>query len=576
MRPIILTAISALLLTGSMPVPLATPAMAQERGEAMGGDPDRICAPYLERGLAEMQAYGRGRTGGIAGNAPMPTAPPPMPQARMTQPMTATGTRIAPPGMFVPREDRERYAGEEVAAVRAVADEPVSTFGVDVDTGSYANVRRFLQDGRMPPQAAVRTEELLNYFRYDYPRPSDRTQPFSIATDMTTTPWNSNTRLLRVGLRGYDIARRERPPANLVFLVDVSGSMMSRDKLPLVQCSLALLAERLNPRDRVSIVVYAGAAGRVLDPTSDKRRVQDVLMRLQAGGSTAGAAGIQLAYDTARQNMIPGGINRVVLATDGDFNVGVSNTEALIDMVEREREAGIQLTTLGYGTGNYNEAMMEQIADHGNGNYAYIDSPREAQKVLDQELSSTLFTIAQDVKIQVEFNPAYVAEYRLIGYENRALREEDFANDAVDAGDIGAGHQVTALYEIVPVGSTGWLPSRRYEANRRQATGEQDGEMAHLRLRYKLPGESESRLIEQPVHVRLIRRAAAPTGDTAFAAAVAAYGQLLRGDTNLNGFTFADARALASRARADDFWRREFIGLTEAAERHVRQERAER
>ena len=428
----------------------------------------------------------------------------------------------------------------------------------------------------MPPQAAVRTEELLNYFRYDYPRPNDRTRPFSITTDMTTTPWNPNTRLLRVGLRGYDIDRRERPAANLVFLVDVSGSMMSQDKLPLVQCALALLAERLNPRDRVSIVVYAGAAGRVLDPTSDKRKVQEVLLRLQAGGSTAGAAGIQLAYETARQNMIPGGINRVVLATDGDFNVGVSNTETLIDMVERERAAGIQLTTLGYGTGNYNEALMEQIADHGNGNYAYIDSPREAQKVLDEELSSTLFTIAQDVKIQVEFNPAQVAEYRLIGYENRALREEDFDNDSVDAGDIGAGHQVTALYEIVPTGSQGWLPQRRYEANQRVGNGTGTGELAFLRLRYKLPGESESRLIEQPLAAGLIRSARAPSGDTAFAAAVAAYGQLLRGDTNLGRFTFADARALAGRARIGDFWRREFIGLTEAAERHVRQERAER
>ncbi|HEY0326626.1 MAG TPA: VWA domain-containing protein, partial [Allosphingosinicella sp.] len=548
MRPIILTTISALLLTGSMPAPLMAPALAQERSEAIGGvDPDRVCAPYLDHGLEEMSG-GRGRGGRVSGTAPMmaPVAPPPM--MSQAQPMVTNGRVAQPtrPGMFIPpREDRERYAGEEVAAVRAVADEPVSTFGVDVDTGSYANVRRFLQDGRMPPQAAVRTEELLNYFRYDYPRPSDRSRPFSITTDMTTTPWNADTRLLRVGLRGYDIARRERPAANLVFLVDVSGSMMSRDKLPLVQCSLALLAERLNPRDRVSIVVYAGAAGRVLDPTSDKRRVQDVLMRLQAGGSTAGAAGIQLAYQTARQNMIPGGINRVILATDGDFNVGVSNTETLVDMVEREREAGIQLTTLGFGTGNYNEAMMEQIADHGNGNYAYIDSPREAQKVLDDELSSTLFTIAQDVKIQVEFNPAYVAEYRLIGYENRALREEDFDNDAVDAGDIGAGHQVTALYEIVPAGSQGWLPQRRYEANRRMAEGAATGELAFLRLRYKLPGQSESRLIEQPVAAGLIRTARAPAGDTAFASAVAAYGQLLRGDTNLGRFSFADARALA-------------------------------
>ncbi|HWT11830.1 MAG TPA: YfbK domain-containing protein, partial [Allosphingosinicella sp.] len=352
-----------------------------------------------------------------------------------------------------------------------------------------------------------------------------------------------------------------------VFLVDVSGSMNSVDKLPLVQCSLALLAERLNRRDRVAIVVYAGAAGLVLPSTSSRDDVIEALKRLQAGGSTAGAAGIRLAYQTARANMIEGGINRVILATDGDFNVGVTDNEALVDMVEREREAGITLTTLGYGTGNYNEAMMEQIADHGNGNYAYIDSPREAQKVLDQELASTLFTIAQDVKIQVEFNPAYVSEYRLIGYENRLLAEQDFDNDSVDAGDIGAGHQVTALYEIVPTGSPGWLPDRRYEANRREAAGTGNDELAFLRLRYKLPGERESRLIEQPVSARLVRAARAPEGDTAFVAAVAAYGQLLRGDTNLGGFTFADARRLAQRARTDDYWRREFARLTEIAQR---------
>jgi Ca-activated chloride channel homolog len=295
--------------------------------------------------------------------------------------------------------------------------------------------------------------------------------------------------------------------------------------------------------------------------------VVESLKRLQAGGSTAGAAGIQLAYQTARANMIDGGINRVILATDGDFNVGISNNETLVDMVERERAGGITLTTLGYGTGNYNEAMMEQIADHGNGNYAYIDSPREAQKVLEQELSSTLFTIAQDVKIQVEFNPAYVSEYRLIGYENRALREQDFNNDAVDAGDIGAGHQVTALYEIVPAGSPGWLPQRRYEANRPVGQGSHNGELAHLRLRYKLPGDDRSRLIEQPVAAALVRQAQAPAGDSAFAAAVAAYGQLLRGDTNLGGFTFADIRSLADRARADSYWRREFVELTRLAER---------
>jgi Ca-activated chloride channel family protein len=568
MRALMLTTM-AVAVTGSAPAPLAGPAQAQPAAQRERGlDPDRICARYLNAKIDDSVNF----SGGYASGTTAPASPP-MPQ-EMINGIAVSGQRTtrsttgAIRGMPMPRgDDRERYDGEEVAAVQSVADAPVSTFGVDVDTGSYANVRRFLQDGRMPPQAAVRTEEMLNYFRYDYPLPRDRSRPFSITTDVTTTPWNPQTRLLRVGLRGYDVARRERPAANLVFLVDVSGSMMSRDKLPLVQCSLALLAEQMNPRDRVSIVVYAGAAGKVLDPTGDPRRVQDALGRLQAGGSTAGAEGIALAYKTARENRVEGGINRVVLATDGDFNVGVSNTDALVDMVERERKAGIQLTTLGFGTGNYNEAMMEQIADHGNGNYAYIDSPREAQKVLSQELSSTLFTIAQDVKMQVEFNPAQVAEYRLIGYENRALREQDFANDAVDAGDIGAGHQVTALYEIVPAGGRGWMPERRYEANRRSAGSSPDGELAHLRLRYKLPGQDQSRLIEQPLGAALIRAARAPSGDTAFAIAVAAYGQLLRGDPHLGSFGFADARALAGRANLGDWWRREFVRLAEAAER---------
>jgi Ca-activated chloride channel family protein len=477
--------------------------------------------------------------------------------------------RYAPPqpGYQSSPENRERYAGREVSSVLAVADQPVSTFSVDVDTGAYSNVRRMLNQGQMPPEGAVRTEELINYFRYDYPLPNDRSRPFSVSADMTTTPWNPETRLLRVGLRGYDLPRAQRPAANLVFLVDVSGSMNSPDKLPLVQCSLALLADRLSPRDRVSIVVYAGAAGVVLQPTSNRDAIVESLKNLSAGGSTAGGQGIQLAYDVARRNMIDGGINRVVLATDGDFNVGVTNNEALVNLVERQRADGITLTTLGFGTGNYNEAMMEQIADHGNGNYAYIDSPREAQKVLEDELSSTLFTIAHDVKIQVEFNPTYVSEYRLIGYENRALREEDFDNDAVDAGDIGAGHQVTAIYEVVPVGGMGWLPQRRYEGNQRRAMGDDNGELAFLRLRYKLPGQDQSRLIEQPVRAGLIRNARAPTGDTAFAVAVAAYGQLLRGDTNLNGFTFADARNLAERGDNGTYWRREFVGLTQLAER---------
>ena len=588
MRRFALIPMTALILATPMSVP-APAQPRQDRAAAAATDADEICAPFFAQfrdGWDDRAGYGRGRSASpspyVAPPAPPPYVAPPSPPPppppttsnERARDVTVTGQRIArpspahPPAYVAPRENRERYDGEEVATVQAVADAPVSTFSVDVDTGSYANVRRMLAAGTMPPQASVRTEEMLNYFRYDYPAPRDRSRPFSIASDMTRTPWNENTRLLRIGLRGYDVPREGRPPANLVFLVDVSGSMNSIDKMPLVQCSLALLAERLNPRDRVAIVVYAGAAGLVLPPTSDRTQIVKALARLRAGGSTAGAAGIQLAYRTARDGMIEGGINRVILATDGDFNVGVSDNEALIDMVERERASGITLTTLGYGTGNYNEAMMEQIADHGNGNYAYIDTPREAQKVLDQELASTLFTIAHDVKIQVEFNPAYVSEYRLIGYENRALREQDFDNDAVDAGEIGAGHQVTALYEIVPAGSRGWMPERRYAENQRRAQGSGNGELAWLRLRYKLPGENDSRRIERPLAASLIASARPPRGDSAFAAAVAAYGQRLRGDPWLGDFSFADARRLAEGNARNDYWRNEFIRLTEMAERH--------
>jgi Ca-activated chloride channel family protein len=579
MRALGLLSMTALILAGLPPAPVAPAgAVVQSRSRsAVREDPDARCAPFLQSaGYDDYAAAGRGRTGFTA-NAPVyaPAPPPPPPPS---PPPVASGERTlqaAPPptvnampfSRYAPpqQENRERYAGREVAAVQAVADAPVSTFSIDVDTGSYANVRRMLTAGEMPPQAAVRTEEMLNYFRYDYPRPSDRSRPFSVTADMTTTPWNAQTRLMRVGLRGYDLPREGRPAANLVFLVDVSGSMSSVDKLPLVQCSLALLADRLGSRDRVSIVVYAGAAGIVLEPTSSRDAIVEALKNLHAGGSTAGAQGIRLAYDVARRSMIDNGINRVILATDGDFNVGVTDNQALIDLVERERAAGITLTTLGFGTGNYNEAMMEQIADHGNGNYSYIDSPREAQKVLDEELASTLFTIAHDVKIQVEFNPAYVSEYRLIGYENRALREEDFNNDQVDAGEIGAGHQVTALYEIVPAGNRGWLPGRRYEANRREPAGQANDELAFLRLRYKLPGEQQSRLIEQPLHAGLIAGARPPLGDTAFIAAVAAYGQLLRGDANLGSFSFADARRLAEPSTGGDYWRREFVRLVDLA-----------
>jgi len=463
----------------------------------------------------------------------------------------------------------EKYKANDISPVHAVADAPVSTFAVDVDTGAYANVRRFLNQGQLPPKDAVRTEEMINYFRYDYPLPTDREAPFSVTTDVAQTPWNHDTKLLRIGLRGYDLNYGKRPPANLVFLVDVSGSMDEPDKLPLVKAALSLLADNLQPQDKVGIVVYAGAAGVVLEPTSDASEIKAALDQLSAGGSTAGGEGIKLAYDTARASFIKGGINRILLATDGDFNVGITDQRQLEQLIEKERDDGITLTTLGFGQGNFNDSVMESMADLGNGNYAYIDSAMEAKKVLGEELSSTLFTIARDVKVQVEFNPAYVSQYRLIGYENRALAEQDFDNDKVDAGDIGAGHQVTAIYEVVPTGAKGWMASRHFTANTRVAPGKQDGQMAFVRLRYKLPSGDTSRLIERPVAAPLLATQAPPQGDMAFATAVAAFGQKLRGDTRLGDIGYADIRRLAGNQQGNGqqgYWRQEFVKLTELAE----------
>ncbi len=513
-------------------------------------------------------------TSAYSASVMVPSPPPPPPSApRMALPTVAyeqaadaaASAPIALPAVRAPHqvENRERYAGKEIAAVQRAAEVPVSTFSIDVDTGSYANARRFLMDGGLPPRDAVRTEEFLNYFRYDYPRPADASRPFSVTTDVARTPWNADTRLLRIGIRGYDIAREARPAANLVFLVDVSGSMDESDKLPLVKAALTNLADRLNPADRVSIVVYAGAAGVVLKPTANKAAVKAAIACLDAGGSTAGGEGIELAYAMARQAFLKDGINRVILCTDGDFNVGTTSDEALTELVKKQRDSGITLTTLGFGTGNYNESMMEKIADVGNGNYGYVDSAKEARKLLDEELSSTLFTIAQDVKIQVEFNPALVSEYRLVGYENRALREEDFANDKVDAGDIGAGHQVTALYEIVPAGGKGWLADRRYAQASPVAASRTD-EAAWLKLRYKLPGETRSRLIEQPIAAGQLAAAGPATGDFAFAAAVGAFGQRLRGDDALGNFNFSDIRTLAG--SGGDHMRQEFVKLVALAE----------
>jgi Ca-activated chloride channel homolog len=578
-RSALLLGCSALLTTSAAPPPLpsAMPAAAQQ---------DRHSPVRCVQAREDRETRRRPIPLGYA-PPPMPT-PPPMPMMAPPAPpaptagVTArdigalpsvtvsgsrqrlTGAKVAAPAPYGAPGNTERYDGRAVASILSVADQPVSTFSVDVDTGAYANVRRFLTQGQDVPAAAVRTEEMINYFRYDYPRPTSRDVPFSVTTDVSTTPWNPETRLLRIGLRGYDVDAKGRPPANLVFLVDVSGSMESQDKLPLVKKALMQLADRLTPRDRVSIVVYAGAAGMVLEPTNKKEYVKAALDCLSAGGSTAGGDGIKLAYSVARATFVQGGINRILLATDGDFNVGINDKSALEALVKKNRDDGITLTTLGFGQGNYNEAMMERIADVGNGNYAYIDSAMEATKVLDDELSATLFTIAKDVKVQVEFNPVQVKQYRLIGYENRALAEEDFNNDTVDAGDIGAGHQVTALYEVVPANAQGWTPDRRYDANRPAAAPSTGSEMAFVKLRYKTPGNETSKLIERPVPAGLLQSARAPSGDMAFVTSVAAFGQHLRGDKYLNGYSYAKIGALAP--ASSNYWRAEFTRLVKLAD----------
>ena len=467
-------------------------------------------------------------------------------------------------------EERENYAKLEANPVHLAAEDPVSTFSIDVDTGSYSNVRRLLNGGRLPPQDAVRVEELVNYFSYDYAAPRDPATPFGVVTEIATTPWNPKTRLLHIGIQGWK-PRGERRPSNLVFLVDVSGSMQSEDKLPLVRSSLKLLAGELTADDRISLVVYAGTTGVVLEPTpgSERATIIAALDRLEAGGSTNGGAGISLAYAMAEQAFIKEGNNRVLLATDGDFNVGTTSFEALVDLVEEMRKGGVALTTLGFGTGNYNDHLMEQLADAGNGSHAYIDTLSEARRVLVSQRDATLGTIARDVKIQVEFNPRTVAEYRLIGYENRLLNREDFNNDSIDAGDIGAGHSVTALYEIALVGEGGERIDRlRYGADAPAAMG--SGEIAYLRLRYKRPDDgmdAASRLIEQPISAMAMRQNMSEARPAfRLAAAVAAYGQLLRGGDYTGGFTYLDVVALAESASGVDAASAGFVELVQLAD----------
>ncbi|MEP6632887.1 MAG: VWA domain-containing protein [Luteimonas sp.] len=539
---------------------VARKAEAKSRGDVVGAAD--AAAPSLDRievtgsriKMAQVEAAPM-----EAGNvAPMPAAPP--------------------PSLYFQPSNTEKYAQRDDNPVHRASEQPVSTFSIDVDTGSYANVRRMLREGVRPPADAVRAEELINYFDYGHPAPASLATPFRTTTELAPAPWNGKRQLLMIGIKGYDVPKAQLPPANLVFLIDTSGSMDSPDKLPLLKQAFGELTRQLRTQDRVSIVVYAGSAGLVLPPTpgDHKDDILAALDRLQAGGSTNGGDGIRLAYATAKQAYMQGGVNRVILATDGDFNVGTVDQGSLKTYVGDQRKSGIALTTLGFGEGNYNDAMAEQLADVGDGNHAYIDTLQEARKVLVQEMGATLLTIAKDVKIQIEFNPALVAEYRLIGYENRLLNREDFANDKVDAGDIGAGHEVTALYEITPVGSgADRLPALRYGALESATAATKSGEIAHLRLRYKRPGEDNSRLIETPVLRNSLELS--PGESMRFAAAVAAYADALRGGTHLERWNWSDIAGAARSAMGSDRWhqRAEFVQLVDAARKATAAEPAQ-
>ncbi len=494
----------------------------------------------------------------------------------------AAGTGVAARPYYLPYpwppvvpSGADRFPDKEPNGMVSVAEHPVSTFSIDVDTASYAFARRMLNGGRLPPRAAVRVEEMVNYFPYAYPASQDRAQPFRVTTTVMPSPWAADNQLLHIAIRGYDIARTERPRANVVLLIDASGSMQPSDRLPLLQQGYRLFAQRLRDDDRIAIVTYAGMAQTALEPTSgrDKHKILEVIDNLRAGGSTAGGEGLQRAYALAERHFDKQAVNRVILATDGDFNVGITDPKELERFIVAKRKSGIYLSIFGVGTGNLNDALMQRLAQAGNGNAAHIDSLLEARKAMSEEFASTLFPIADDVKIQVEFNPGRVAEYRLIGYETRMLRREDFKDDKVDAGDIGAGHRVTAIYEITPVGAKERRNDPlRYQPERERSqppASSRGDEIAFIKLRYKLPGEAASRLIEQPVRASdaLASLDGVPV-EQRFAVAVAAFAQRLRGESAVDGFSYGAIAQLANTARgADpDSYRAEFVRLVRMAE----------
>ena len=537
-------------------------------------------------------------TGGPSGSSahaqPPPPAPPPPPFAETREAETVALTwgrsiprtssskvlraRLArPPGHhFFPTEPggrgRDRFAAFQANPVNVTSENPVSTFSIDVDTSSYSFMRASLNEGVLPQPNAVRVEELINYFPYDYPAPADPNTPFAVSVSLLPTPWNAGTQLMHIGIKGYELRTEARPPANLVFLIDTSGSMGVPNKLSLVIKSFRLLLEELAPEDTVAIVTYAGSAGTLLAPTrvAERDAILAKLRRLSSGGFTAGGEGIRQAYLLAEQSFVKNGINRVILATDGDFNVGITDVDELKGFVQRKRVGGVYLSVLGFGMGNYNDELMQALAQNGNGHAAYIDSLMEARKVLAEQATSTLFPIAKDVKIQIEFNPAVISEYRLIGYETRMLAREDFRNDKVDAGEIGAGHSVTALYEITPAGSgSERVPPLRYGDPPKAAEEDATGEHAFVKVRYKLPDDDTSKLITRAVTAD--DEASGPDSppiEARFAAAVAAFGQLLRGGRHTGNYGYEDVLALALDARGEDRfgYRTEFARLVRLAE----------
>lgn len=471
-------------------------------------------------------------------------------------------------GAPAPGWNTENYSTIHENGFKDVKINPLSTFSIDVDNASYSNVRRFINNGELPPVDAVRVEEMINYFRYDYPEPAGE-HPFSVTTELGKCPWNENHYLMHVGLKGKSIDKSKLPPSNLVFLIDVSGSMNFENKLPLLKRAFKMLVNELRAEDRVSIVVYAGAAGKVLESTrgDEKQKILEALENLSAGGSTAGGEGLKLAYKIARENFIEEGNNRIILATDGDFNVGVSSTSEMERLVEKERESGIFMSVLGFGTGNIKDDKMEVIADKGNGNYSYIDNIQEARKVFISEFGGTLFTIAKDVKFQLEFNPEQVKSYRLLGYENRLLNDEDFNDDTKDAGEMGAGHTVTALYEIIPTGSESEVPSvdplKYQESN--PVSGKYSNELLTVKLRYKTPEGEKSKLLEQAVEGKITK---STSGDFRFSAAVASFGMLLRNSEFKGNTTIESILQLAKNAKGDDEngYRSEFIQLVKTVD----------